>query len=376
MTLLACIPVTGCLTLAEVADCSLTTADQTFTLDAGTQVLFENSGGDTLFEISDVDNYSWTYGQAGVSPPSLAWSEAFSIDYTATDTSINPVVGIASYIGADPSANSGMDYVGGVFQSFTEASNNKNFNSLQGLQGGTFHHGSGVAQKVMGLLYQAWLTSTGNVAELIGIELDVQTAPGSTGAVTAFMLGIRALARDFGSGNIALQAGIFATSAYSTGSGTIAAGYGIKIDASTGSNITLGVGLDIGNQSAATTNYAILTRAGQVVINEDGDNDTDFRVEGATNAHLLFTDGSTDRIGINDSTPDGKLDIVQSSTTEAIPVVELEQLDLSEEFFNFVGTVATGNPIEAVGAKILTVTHFIRVAVNGSFLYLPVGTIA
>jgi hypothetical protein len=114
----------------------------------------------------------------------------------------------------------------------------------------------------------------------------------------------------------------------------------------------------------------------EMVVNDPSGDDFDFRVEGATNTHLFFTDGSADRIGINDSTPDGKLDIVQSSTTAAIPVLELEQSDLSEEFINFVGTVATGNPIEAVGAKTLTTTHFIRVAINGSFLYFPVGTIA
>lgn len=71
-----------------------------------------------------------------------------------------------------------------------------------------------------------------------------------------------------------------------------------------------------------------------------------------------------------------QLHVIQNNTGATKPVLELEQLDVSEELIQFDGTVATGNPIEAVGAKTLTTTHFIRVSVNGSFLYMPVGTIA
>lgn len=44
------------------------------------------------------------------------------------------------------------------------------------------------------------------------------------------------------------------------------------------------------------------------VINEGG-NDYDFRAEGDTNTHLLFTDASADRVGINTSSPAAKLDV-------------------------------------------------------------------
>jgi len=94
------------------------------------------------------------------------------------------------------------------------------------------------------------------------------------------------------------------------------------------------------------------------------------------NGLLAIRVDSAQRVGIGTPSPLARLHVKQPSTTAANPTVELEQLDLSEEFFNFVGTVATGNPIEDVGAKTLTTTHFIRVAVNGSFLYFPVGTIA
>lgn len=45
-----------------------------------------------------------------------------------------------------------------------------------------------------------------------------------------------------------------------------------------------------------------------VVINEQG-RDSDFRVEGDTDQNLLFTDASTDRIGIGTSSPQAKLDV-------------------------------------------------------------------
>ena len=53
---------------------------------------------------------------------------------------------------------------------------------------------------------------------------------------------------------------------------------------------------------------------GAVTINESGAA-VDFRVEGDTNTNLLLVDGSADRVGINTSSPDAKLDI--EGTTDA-----------------------------------------------------------
>lgn len=47
---------------------------------------------------------------------------------------------------------------------------------------------------------------------------------------------------------------------------------------------------------------------GSVVVNESGA-DKDFRVEGDSDANLLFTDASTDRVGIGTNTPTVKLDV-------------------------------------------------------------------
>jgi hypothetical protein len=48
--------------------------------------------------------------------------------------------------------------------------------------------------------------------------------------------------------------------------------------------------------------------AGEAVFNDPG-NDYDFRVEGDTDANLLFADASTDRVGIGTSSPDAKLQV-------------------------------------------------------------------
>jgi len=72
-----------------------------------------------------------------------------------------------------------------------------------------------------------------------------------------------------------------------------------------------------------------------------------------------------------------RLHIDQNSTTAAQPVLYLDQADISEEMIEFNTTIGTGNAIEAVGAKTLTTTHFIKVTLPGALTrYIPVGTIA
>lgn len=81
-------------------------------------------------------------------------------------------------------------------------------------------------------------------------------------------------------------------------------------------------------------------------------------------------------VGFGLINPTASLHIDQSSLTGAQPVQKLDQADLSEEFIDFIAIEATGNPVEDVGAKSLTVTKFVRVSVNGVKLYLEAGTIA
>ncbi len=94
---------------------------------------------------------------------------------------------------------------------------------------------------------------------------------------------------------------------------------------------------------------------------------------------LLTLDAGLKKVGVGraNALQRGKLDIDQSNLTAAMPVLVLDQADLSEEMINFVTAVGVGNPIEAVGAKSLTPTHFVRVTIPSvGARYFEVGTIA
>jgi hypothetical protein len=60
-----------------------------------------------------------------------------------------------------------------------------------------------------------------------------------------------------------------------------------------------------------------LRTSGPVVVNDAGA-DVDFRVEGDTDANLLFVDASADAVGIGENAPAYKLDIAQSNPTRGI----------------------------------------------------------
>ena len=68
---------------------------------------------------------------------------------------------------------------------------------------------------------------------------------------------------------------------------------------------------------------------GAVTINESG-NAVDFRVEGDSNSNLLLVDGSADRVGINTSSPDAKLDV--EGTTDAEVRVTRTTASVSSNF--------------------------------------------
>lgn len=78
-----------------------------------------------------------------------------------------------------------------------------------------------------------------------------------------------------------------------------------------GTNCSIGnqYGLLISAMTTATNNYAIMVKGGNIVFNEDGRSDSDLRVEGDTDANLLFVDAGADRVGIGLSNPSYKLDV-------------------------------------------------------------------
>lgn len=71
-----------------------------------------------------------------------------------------------------------------------------------------------------------------------------------------------------------------------------------------------------------------------------------------------------------------KLDVAQPSTTAAIPVLQLQQLDISEEFISFLGTDSNLGPIytAANGAVAGAFAGKIRVRVNGVLYAIALTT--
>ena len=74
-------------------------------------------------------------------------------------------------------------------------------------------------------------------------------------------------------------------------------------------------GLVISVTGAASNNDAIVTQSGSVIINDNGDPNSDFRVEGDTDANLFSTDASADKVGVGVSGPTQKLDVRGSFQT-------------------------------------------------------------
>jgi hypothetical protein len=82
-------------------------------------------------------------------------------------------------------------------------------------------------------------------------------------------------------------------------------------DTGSGGLITTGDSSDELQLQTAEVARVTLTNTA-VVVNESGA-DVDFRVEGDTDANLLFVDASTDRVGIGTSSPGARLDVTTAT---------------------------------------------------------------
>ncbi len=84
------------------------------------------------------------------------------------------------------------------------------------------------------------------------------------------------------------------------------------------------------------------------------------------NANQLVLDGGTGNVGINVAEPLAKCHIDQATNNAAIPVLALDQADVSEGFINFIGTAAESavGPISTfTGGN--AVLGFVRAEING-----------
>ena len=89
-------------------------------------------------------------------------------------------------------------------------------------------------------------------------------------------------------------------------------------------------------------NVLELAHSGPVTINEGGHSTIDFRVEGDTSTHLLFTDASADKVGINDSSPSYTLDVNGDiNTTGNYRMDDTVVMDTNKRLVNLTSAVGT-----------------------------------
>jgi len=72
----------------------------------------------------------------------------------------------------------------------------------------------------------------------------------------------------------------------------------------------------IETQNSSAANLFVVTKDGGLIVNEQGI-DVDSRIEGDTDANLIYTDAGNDRVGIGTATPATKLDINGTATATA-----------------------------------------------------------
>lgn len=232
-------------------------------------------------------------------------------------------------------------------------------------------------------------TSGGTFNNLQGGLFSVSGTVGITGTVSN-VSGIRGIT-NAGDLTVTLAIGSdFTGAGTNNGVVTTSIAHRITQNSITGTgSITTQYGLQVGDMTVASTNYAIETNAGLVVFNQGGNANADFRVEGDTDANLLNTDASTETVavGVAAGSHLARLHVDQLSTTFAKPVLALDQADVSEEFIRFIGTSANGVLTQSIveEADVTTATRagWLKVYVqdDGNQLtdqayFLPVYTLA
>jgi hypothetical protein len=113
--------------------------------------------------------------------------------------------------------------------------------------------------------------------------------------------------------------------------------------------------------TAGTANVTTLNTSGQVVFNDAGA-DVDFRVEGDTDANLLFVDASTDRVGVKTNAPSSDLHINPATEDIFTNGLRVQRADTPTQnvVFNYSGgsanIVATDAALSSPAIRFLTST--------------------
>jgi len=111
---------------------------------------------------------------------------------------------------------------------------------------------------------------------------------------------------------------------------------------------------------------------GGFTFNDSGAS-VDFRAETNTLTHAMFIDGSADKIGFGTSAPtSGFVNIDQASSTGAIAVLTLDQGDADQEFIRFDGTSNSDQSSSiTTDTSVGDLTGHIRVNINGTDYWIP-----
>lgn len=205
-----------------------------------------------------------------------------------------------------------------------------------------------------------------------------QLLVGATGADPAWATNIDLPGTLDVTGETALDAGLTVANPINQGTQLIAAGGGAA-DLTLGGGATAGITISASNASNIHFGDAADTDVGRITY----DHTTDLLILATDGLPALSLDSDQhgvfeERLGVGGVTPTAQLHVDQSSATGAIPVLLLDQADISEEMIEFTSApIAIGNAIEGVGAKSLSTTHFIKCTITGvGVRYLQLGTIA
>ena len=112
---------------------------------------------------------------------------------------------------------------------------------------------------------------------------------------------------------------------------------------------------------------------GTFTFNQTGA-DLDARFEGSSDINLLRTEATNDRVGIGIAAPLAKLGVTQTSSTGAVPCIEMEQIDADFAFTNYKGTSASDSSASLNASTTETADKFgaVRIIINGTDKWIRV----
>ena len=252
-----------------------------------------------------VTGNSYITGNVGMGTATPNAAYGLNIGTSPTDTS-GTIIGARIISTAAPASGSSASFRGGFIQQESNTSQN-------------------ITGTLMGLSVNSTKTGSGTDTEHNGFDSTINVN-GGTVTTARNLYNIVA-----GGGNITTGRAI-ESRIRNTSNGTIGTASNFYIrtpENSGGGTITTQYGLYMEDLNIAGTSYAILTNAGDIVFNEGGDSATELRVEGDTDTALLFTQASTDRVGIGTSAPGAKLDVAGDIQVRAQGDVRFADSDTS-----------------------------------------------